>query len=81
MVSKKYQTYKPGSVESYHLSSPDNRDQAVYPLHLNLRRIGEQPTEANPKCNLFDLSTRKVYHAQLVALLAVVSYTPFSPLP
>jgi hypothetical protein len=41
----------------------------------------EQLAEASLNYNLFGLSTRKVYHAQLVTSLAVVSYTPFSPLP
>lgn len=84
---KKVQAHKPGSVPSalrrtvpiIYLVTPSRTDSISLPATIP-RRIGIRTSHSLDR-GLFDLSTRKVYHASGVAIGAVGSYSTFSPFP
>jgi hypothetical protein len=73
------QTYKPGSVESYHLSRPVLTKRLKQPTHP--AGIKTSSFLCKTERDLFGLSTRGVYPRQLSPATAVSSYLTFSPLP
>lgn len=73
---KKRKADKPSSVVPYHLS----RTSITEGLHRPTLRQGTSRSLL-ALVGLFGLSTHEVYRAQDIADLAVVSYTPVSPLP
>ena len=77
--------YKPGSVKSFHfcpaiyLGGISQRPSIDLPFPTSLQ--AKHPSEPPGIRGLFGLSAHKVYHASVVTIGPVVSYTTFSPLP
>jgi len=84
---EKMQAYKPGSVpfcnrkDPYHLSSPGFATRVNQSTHPDDSCITRATNGQFLNRGLFDLSTRKVYHAPIVTIGTVSSYLAFSPFP
>lgn len=82
------QACKPGSVSrvsawplSFILPWRYHQDQSVYPSHQSDRSGRSSFCKQKEQYDLFDLSTRKVYHAPFIAVGTVGSYSTFSLSP